>query len=106
MGLMDFLKPGRYQRRRGGVPRDARRATDRCAHGGGIRGRPHSRRGERAAAADRRHRERGADKSTPLFVYCMSGARSQQAVGALKQMGYTDARNIGGIGSWRGDVER
>ena len=25
------------------------------------------------------------DKSTPLFVYCMSGARSQQAVGALKQ---------------------
>ena len=42
------------------------------------------------------------DKSTPLFVYCMSGARSQQAVGALKQMGYTDARNIGGIGSWRG----
>ena len=41
------------------------------------------------------------DKSTPLFVYCMSGARSQQAVGALKQMGYTDARNIGGIGSWR-----
>ena len=46
------------------------------------------------------------DKSTPLFVYCMSGARSQQAVGGLKQMGYTDARNIGGIGSWRGDVER
>lgn len=46
------------------------------------------------------------DKATPLFVYCMSGARSQQAVGALKQMGYTDARNIGGIGSWRGDVER
>ena len=39
------------------------------------------------------------DKSTPLFVYCMSGARS-------KQMGYTDARNISGIGSWRGDVER
>ena len=23
------------------------------------------------------------DKGTPLFVYCMSGARSQQAVGAL-----------------------
>ena len=46
------------------------------------------------------------DKSTPLFVYCMSGARSQQAVSALKQMGYANARNIGGIGSWRGDVER
>lgn len=46
------------------------------------------------------------DKSTPLFVYCMSGARSQQAISALKQMGYTNARNIGGISSWRGDVER
>ena len=43
------------------------------------------------------------DKSTPLFVYCMS---SQQAVSALKQMGYANAHNIGGIGSWRGDVER
>ncbi len=46
------------------------------------------------------------DKATPLFVYCMSGARSQQAVAALKRMGYTDARNIGGIGNWRGAVER
>lgn len=46
------------------------------------------------------------DKGTPLFVHCMSGARSQQAVGALKQMGCTDARNIGGIGSRRGEVER
>lgn len=46
------------------------------------------------------------NKNTPLFVYCLSGGRSQQAVGALKQMGYTDARNIGGIGSWRGDLEK
>lgn len=46
------------------------------------------------------------DKATPLFVYCMSGARSAQAVSDLKRMGYTDARNIGGIGSWRGEIER
>lgn len=46
------------------------------------------------------------NKTTPLFVYCLSGGRSQQAVGALKQMGYTDARNIGGIGSWHGDLEK
>lgn len=46
------------------------------------------------------------DKATPLFVYCLSGGRSQQAVSALKRMGYTDARNIGGIGNWRGPIEK
>lgn len=46
------------------------------------------------------------DKATPLFVYCHSGARSAQAVSALKHMGYTDARNIGGIASWHGEIEK
>lgn len=46
------------------------------------------------------------DKATPLFVYCQSGARSAQAVSDLKRMGYIDARNIGGIGSWHGEIER
>lgn len=45
-------------------------------------------------------------KTTPLFVYCLSGARSAQATAALKRMGYDDVRNIGGIGRWRGEVER
>lgn len=45
-------------------------------------------------------------KTTPLFVYCLSGARSAQATAALKRMGYDDVRNVGGIGSWRGEVER
>ena len=46
------------------------------------------------------------DKSTPLFVYCLSGGRSAQAAAALKRAGYGDVRNIGGIGSWNGEVER
>ena len=44
------------------------------------------------------------DKSMPLFVYCLSGARSGQAVGRLKRMGYTSVKNIGGIGSYRGKI--
>ena len=44
------------------------------------------------------------DKNTPLYVHCYSGSRSGQAVAYLKQMGYTNAKNIGGISSYRGKV--
>ena len=44
------------------------------------------------------------DKSTPLYVYCLSGGRSGQAVSYLKQMGYTNVKNIGGISSYGGKV--
>ncbi len=43
-----------------------------------------------------------SDKSTPLFVYCRSGNRSGQAVSILRHMGYTNARNIGGITNYKG----
>ena len=46
------------------------------------------------------------EKDRPLFVYCLSGNRSGSAVGALKSMGYTNVTNIGGIRSWRGEIER
>ncbi len=46
------------------------------------------------------------DKSTPLYVHCYSGSRSGRAVSYLKQMGYTNAANIGGISSYRGKVIR
>lgn len=46
------------------------------------------------------------DKNTELFVYCHSGARSTQATTILKQMGYTNVNNIGGISGYRGEVER
>ena len=46
------------------------------------------------------------DKTTPIFVYCYSGARSSQAVSILKHMGYSDVTNIGGIASYSGKVEK
>lgn len=46
-----------------------------------------------------------AEKDTPLFVYCHSGARSRQAVGELRRMGYLHVRNIGGIAAYTGKVE-
>ena len=46
------------------------------------------------------------DRETPLYVYCRSGARSSQAVSLLQQMGYSKAKNIGGITAWKGKVER
>ena len=47
-----------------------------------------------------------AGKDTPLFVYCHSGARSRQAVGMLRQMGYVNVTNIGGIASYSANIER
>lgn len=46
------------------------------------------------------------DKDTPLFVYCLSGGRSGQAVSHLKSMGYRDVNNIGGISGYRGLIEK
>ena len=44
--------------------------------------------------------------SVPLFVYCYSGARSRQAVAALRSLGYANVRNIGGIADYSGKTER
>lgn len=43
-------------------------------------------------------------KSTPLFVYCYSGARSGQACAWLARKGY-QAVNIGGMAGYRGRLE-
>ncbi|MGM9905931.1 rhodanese-like domain-containing protein [Lactobacillus sp.] len=50
-------------------------------------------------------REEIADLDTPLFVHCRSGNRSAQAVDLLKQMGYSNVKNIGGIVDYRGETE-
>ena len=42
---------------------------------------------------------------SPLYVYCLRGSRSRRAVNILKQMGY-DARSIGGIVSYKGQLEQ
>ena len=52
-----------------------------------------------------RARETLPDRSTPLYVYCYSGARSGQAVAALKRMGYDHVTNIGGIQTYRGKTK-
>ncbi|MDO4601554.1 MAG: rhodanese-like domain-containing protein [Eubacteriales bacterium] len=44
-------------------------------------------------------------KDTPLFVYCHSGNRSRQAVDFLTHMGYTNAKNSGGLISYTGEIE-
>lgn len=46
------------------------------------------------------------DKNQLIFVYCRSGARSRQAAGKLFGMGYTNLREMGGIMTWKGDIER
>ena len=46
------------------------------------------------------------DYDAPLFVYCLSGGRSAQAVAKLVEMGYTAVTNIGGISTYHGEVER
>lgn len=45
------------------------------------------------------------DFELPLFVYCLSGARSSRAVYALKSMGYTNVTNLGGISAYTGTIE-
>ena len=45
-------------------------------------------------------------KETPLYVYCHSGMRSQQAASDLKQMGFVNVHNIGGIITYEGPVEQ
>ena len=47
-----------------------------------------------------------ADKDKTVFVYCRSGARSSQAVAFMKQMGYNEVHNIGGILDYNGKVEK
>ena len=46
------------------------------------------------------------DKDTPLFVYCLSGGRSNRATSLIKSFGYTNVTNIGGINSYKGEIER
>ena len=46
------------------------------------------------------------DQVTKLYVYCLSGGRSSRAVGMLQKLGYEDVKNIGGINSYKGQVEK
>lgn len=46
-----------------------------------------------------------SDKNAPVYTYCLTGRRSGRAVEALKNAGYTNVKNIGGINKYRGPKE-
>ena len=46
------------------------------------------------------------NKNAPIYAYCLSGARSAQAVRELERQGYTNVVNMGGIGRWSGPLVR
>jgi len=41
------------------------------------------------------------NKEDTIFVVCLSGARASDATNFLKQQGYTNVHNIGGVSSWK-----
>ena len=47
-----------------------------------------------------------SDKDKTVLVYCQSGARSASATRALQSLGYKNAYNFGGIGTWQYGIVR
>ena len=43
---------------------------------------------------------------SPLFLYCLRGTRSKRAAGVLRNMGFKSVKSIGGISSYKGEIER
>ena len=106
MGFFDFFKQPdvnrgleEYQSTSGAVLLDVRTPEEyRSGHIPGSKNIPLQTIDRVASVAE--------NKDTALYVYCQSGARSRQAAGMLKQMGYTNVNNIGGIAAYAGKVER
>ena len=46
-----------------------------------------------------------SDEDTPIFVYCQSRARSSRAAIALREMGYSNIKDLGGITAYKGNLE-
>ena len=44
------------------------------------------------------------NKEAPLYVYCHSGIRSQEAADQLRELGYQNVKNIGGIAMYTGKI--
>ena len=45
------------------------------------------------------------EKNEAIFVYCLRGTRSRQAVSRLMRMGYAKVKSIGGITGYKGELE-
>lgn len=43
----------------------------------------------------------GLEKDAEINVYCRTGKRAGIALAALQELGYTNAKNVGGIGDAR-----
>lgn len=41
------------------------------------------------------------DKTKKIYLYCRSGQRAKQALEALKNQGYTNVENLGGLSDWQ-----
>lgn len=46
------------------------------------------------------------DIEAPVYVYCQTGARSGQAVSMIREMGYKNVKNVGGINRYKGNLVR
>ena len=46
------------------------------------------------------------DHDTPVFIYCISGARADKAAKRLRRMGYTNCRSIGGLSGYSGKLKK
>ena len=103
MGLFDFMKRPdmgqeleRFARTPGALLLDVR--TEEEYAGGHVPGSRNVPLGTLGRA------ELPADPETPLFVYCLSGARSRQAASVLRRAGYAHVTDLGGICNYRGKV--
>ncbi len=45
------------------------------------------------------------EKSTPIFIYCLSGGRSRIMASFLKREGYEEITDMGGINGYSGALE-
>lgn len=78
---------------------------------GRVKGATHAQRGliEFRADPESSSHDKAFDRSKTIITYCASGGRSALAGKTLKDLGYTDVRNLGGFKDWveaGGDVER
>ena len=108
MGLFDFLRRPerpdmdaeleRFQSTPGAVLLDVRTPEEYAAgHIPGSRNVP---------LDDLPRSELPEDPATPLFVCCLSGARSRQAALLLRQAGSSSVTDLGGIQHYHGKVVR
>ena len=46
------------------------------------------------------------DIEAPVYVYCQSGARSGQAASMIREMGFKNVKNVGGVNRYKGKLVR